>query len=166
MGRTLEQLIADEKPEVVAKAQALAADIMLNIHLAELREKVQKTQVEMAQALGIRQPTVAVMEKPGRDLKLSSLKRYVEGGRRQTAPDIELPDGSLRVCAVSANGRKAQSPLRFPGAGFVHQGSFDTSRRPSKQRGSRRAGCLSAFVLGRIALNKPPALPSRCLACP
>ena len=40
MGRTLEQLIADEKPEVVAKAQALAADIMLNIHLAELREKV------------------------------------------------------------------------------------------------------------------------------
>ena len=67
MGRTLEQLIADEKPEVVAKAQALAADIMLNIHLAELREKVQKTQVEMAQALGIRQPTVAVMEKPGRD---------------------------------------------------------------------------------------------------
>lgn len=64
MGRTLEQLIADEKPEVVAKAQALAADIMLNIHLAELREKVQKTQVEMAQALGIRQPTVAVMEKP------------------------------------------------------------------------------------------------------
>jgi DNA-binding XRE family transcriptional regulator len=69
MGRTLELLITDEKTEVAAEAQAMAADILLNIHLAELREKVQKTQVEMAQALGIRQPTVAVMEKPGRDLK-------------------------------------------------------------------------------------------------
>lgn len=39
MGRTTEQLIADEKPEVVASAQAMATDILLNIHLAELREK-------------------------------------------------------------------------------------------------------------------------------
>ena len=94
MGRNLEQLIADEKPDVVTSAQAMAADILLNINLAELREKVQKTQVEMAHALGIRQPTVAVMEKPGRDLKLSSLKRDVEaaGGKLKLA--VELPDGS------------------------------------------------------------------------
>ena len=65
MGRTLEQLIADEKPEVVADAQAMATEMLLNIHLAELREKVQKTQVEMAQALGITQPTVAVWKSRG-----------------------------------------------------------------------------------------------------
>ncbi|MEN3751684.1 helix-turn-helix domain-containing protein [Mangrovibacter sp. SLW1] len=94
MGRTLEQIIAAEKKGVVAEAQAQAADIMLNIHLAELREKVQKTQVEMAQALGIRQPTVAGMEKPGRDLKLSTLKRYVEATGGKLRLDIELPDGT------------------------------------------------------------------------
>ncbi|MFP1903855.1 transcriptional regulator [Lonsdalea quercina] len=94
MGRTLEQLLADEKPEVVADAQAMAADILLNIHLAELREIVQKTQVEMAQTLGIRQPTVAGMEKPGRDLKLSTLKRYVEAAGGKLRLDVELPDGS------------------------------------------------------------------------
>lgn len=94
MGRTLEQLLADEKPEVVADAQAMVADILLNIHLAELREKVQKTQVEMAQTLGIRQPTVAGMEKPGRDLKLSTLKRYVEAAGGKLRLDVELPDGS------------------------------------------------------------------------
>lgn len=92
MGRTLEQIIAAEKKGVVAEAQA--ADIMLNIHLAELREKVQKTQVEMAQALGIRQPAVAGMEKPGRDLKLSTLKRYVEAAGGKLRLDIELPDGT------------------------------------------------------------------------
>ncbi|EXU74642.1 MULTISPECIES: helix-turn-helix domain-containing protein [Erwinia] len=94
MGRTLEQLIADEKPEVVADAQTTATEILLNIHLAELREKVQKTQVEMAQSLGIRQPTVAAMEKPGRDLKLSTLKRYVEAAGGRLRVDVELPDGS------------------------------------------------------------------------
>ncbi|VTM10204.1 Antitoxin HigA [Raoultella terrigena] len=94
MGRTLEQLLADEKAEVVADAQTMATDILLNIHLAELREKVQKTQVEMAQALGIRQPTVASMEKQGRDLKLSTLKRYVEAAGGKLRLDVELPDGS------------------------------------------------------------------------
>ncbi|MGO3414603.1 MAG: helix-turn-helix domain-containing protein [Kluyvera intermedia] len=94
MGRTLEQLLADEKLDVVADAQAMAADILLNIHLAELREKVQKTQVEMAEVLGIRQPTVASMEKPGRDMKLSTLKRYVEATGGKLRFDVELPDGS------------------------------------------------------------------------
>lgn len=94
MGSTLEQLLANEQPQVVAEAQAMATDILLNIHLATLRERVQKTQVEMANALGIRQPTIAGMEKPGRDLKLSTLKRYVEATGGKLRLDIELPDGS------------------------------------------------------------------------
>ncbi|MCL6379458.1 helix-turn-helix domain-containing protein [Pectobacterium brasiliense] len=94
MGRTLEQLIADEKPDVVVEAHAIAVDMLLNIHLAELRERVQKTQVEMAQVLGLKQPTIAGMEKPGRDLKLSTLKRYVEATGSKLRLDVELPDGS------------------------------------------------------------------------
>ena len=76
MARTLEQILAVEKSEVIAEAREKAAEMLLNIHLAELRELVQKTQVEVAQTLGIKQPTVAEMEKRGRDLKLSSLKRF------------------------------------------------------------------------------------------
>ncbi|MDY0970713.1 helix-turn-helix domain-containing protein [Siccibacter turicensis] len=94
MGRTLEQLLADEKPQVVAAAQAQAQDMLLNIHLAELREQVAKTQVEMAERLGVKQPTVAGMEKPGRDIKLSTLKRYVEAAGGKLRLDVELPDGS------------------------------------------------------------------------
>lgn len=94
MSKTLEQLIAGQTPEVVAKAQTLAQEMLLNIHLAELRERVQKTQNEMAQELGLKQPTVAVMEKQGRDIKLSTLKRYVERTGSKLRIDIELPDGS------------------------------------------------------------------------
>jgi hypothetical protein len=42
MAKTLEQLIAKEKPSVVAKARERAAEIMLDIHLAELRERAKK----------------------------------------------------------------------------------------------------------------------------
>ncbi|WP_367165377.1 helix-turn-helix domain-containing protein [Kosakonia cowanii] len=94
MSKTLEQLIAEQTPEVVAKAQTLSQEMLLNIHLAELRERVQKTQNEMAQELGLKQPTVAVMEKQGRDIKLSTLKRYVEATGSKLRIDIELPDGS------------------------------------------------------------------------
>ncbi|MEL4014769.1 transcriptional regulator [Dryocola clanedunensis] len=94
MVTSLEQLLAEEKPEVVAAARAMADEMLLDIHLAELRERVQKTQAEMAIALGIKQPTVAVMEKPGRDIKLSSLKRYVEAAGGKLRMDVELPDGT------------------------------------------------------------------------
>ncbi|KJV31106.1 helix-turn-helix domain-containing protein [Pantoea sp. SM3] len=94
MGRTLEQILAAERPEVVAEANAMAEEVLLNIHLAELRERVKKTQVEIAQQLNIKQPTVAGMEKPGRDLKLSTLKRYVEATGGKLRLNIELPDGS------------------------------------------------------------------------
>ncbi len=62
MARTLDQILANEKPEVVASAQAATTEMLLNIHLAELRERVQKTQGEIALALGIKQPTVSDIE--------------------------------------------------------------------------------------------------------
>lgn len=94
MGKSLRQLLAEEKPEVAAAARVQADEILLNIHLAELREKVNKTQVEMAQALGIKQPTVAGMEKQGRDVKLSTLRRYVDAIGGKLNIDVELPDGT------------------------------------------------------------------------
>ena len=100
MGKSLRQLLAEEKPEVAAAARVQADEILLNIHLAELREKVKKTQVEMAQALGIKQPTVAGMEKPGRDVKLSTLRRYVDAIGGKLNIDVELPDGTQYMFRV------------------------------------------------------------------
>src|SRR5690554_6764153 len=94
MARTLKQILATEKPEVVANARKAAAEILLDIHLAELREKMNLTQTELAKELGVKQPTVSDMEKPGRDLRLSSLKRYVEASGGKLRLDIEIPDGT------------------------------------------------------------------------
>ncbi|MEX6215942.1 transcriptional regulator [Providencia hangzhouensis] len=100
MARTLDQMLATEKPEVVAKAQKAATEMLLNIHLAELRDCMNLTQGEIAASLGVRQPTVSEMEKPGRDLKLSSIKRYVEASGGKLRLDVELPDGTHYGFAV------------------------------------------------------------------
>lgn len=44
--------MANEKPEVVAQAQELATKMLLNIHLAELRERAALIQNELALATG------------------------------------------------------------------------------------------------------------------
>ncbi|RBO84654.1 helix-turn-helix domain-containing protein [Marinomonas aquiplantarum] len=94
MARTLDKLISDQKPEIVKNARKKADDMVLGIHLAELRERMQITQEDMANTLGVKQPTIAGMERKGRDVKLSTLKRYVEGAGGKLTLDVELPDGS------------------------------------------------------------------------
>ena len=94
MARTLQEIMASEKPEVVKKAKSIASEILLNIHLAELREKVALTQKDLAGAMGVKQPTIAGMEKIGQDIKLSSLKKYIEATGGKLNIDIEMADGS------------------------------------------------------------------------
>lgn len=94
MTRTLKELLAEEKPEIVGSARQEADNILMDIHLAEIRCLAEKTQTELAIAMGVKQPTIAKMEREGQDVRLSSLKRYIEslGGRMRI--DVELPDGS------------------------------------------------------------------------
>lgn len=94
MARTLDKLISDQKPEIVKNARKKADEMVLGIHLAQLRERMQITQEDMANTLGVKQPTIAGMERKGRDVKLSTLKRYVEGAGGKLTVDVELPDGS------------------------------------------------------------------------
>lgn len=94
MARTLDKLISEQKPEIVKNARKKAEDMVLGIHLAQLRERMQITQEDMANTLGVKQPTIAGMERKGRDVKLSTLKRYVEGAGGKLTVDVELPDGS------------------------------------------------------------------------
>lgn len=100
MARSLKDILDKEKPEVVAKAKTMAADMLLEISLAEIRKELEVTQMKVAEAMGVKQPTVAGMEKPGQDMKLSSLKRYVEAAGGKLRLDVELPDGSHKGFSI------------------------------------------------------------------
>lgn len=94
MARTLEEILSKEDPQVIEQAKKLASEMLLDINLSELRKRAELTQNEVAKAMGIKQPTVAGMEKVGQDIMLSSLKKYVEATGGKLRLDIEMSDGS------------------------------------------------------------------------
>ena len=94
MTKTFEEILANEDPQVVEQAKAMATAMLLDINLAELRKRAELTQTQVGNAMGIKQPTVAGMEKVGQDIKLSSLKKYIEATGGKLRLDIEMSDFS------------------------------------------------------------------------
>lgn len=58
-----------------------------------MREELQLSQKQVADAMGISQPAVTQLEQRGNDLKLATLKRYVEAMGGKLSLDVELPTG-------------------------------------------------------------------------
>lgn len=97
---TYEQMMATGQSEVSDLVQEVEKAELPEVHLAALREQMNLTQLELANALGVKQPTVSDMEKPGRDLRLSSLKRYVEAAGGKLSVNVELPDGTHCLLSI------------------------------------------------------------------
>ncbi len=69
---------------------------VVDLHLSKIREIAELSQTQIAEAMGVKQPTVASLEKKGKDVRLMTLKRYVEATGCKLKINIELPDGSSR----------------------------------------------------------------------
>ena len=93
MAKSLNELLKKVNPDVVQAAKERAEQEILEMRLSMLREQLELSQVEMAQRLGISQPSIANLEKRGQEIKLSSLKRYVEAMGGKLTLDVQLPDG-------------------------------------------------------------------------
>ncbi|MFP6821898.1 helix-turn-helix domain-containing protein, partial [Acinetobacter sp.] len=48
---------------------------------------------ELAEILGIKQPSLSAIENRGHDLKISTIKKYVEAMGGKLRIDVELPTG-------------------------------------------------------------------------
>ncbi len=94
MSRTFEQLLEQEKPEIVKRAKEKTTIMLLEIHLAELRKQAEFTQKQLADIMGVKQPTIAGIEKEGQDIKLSTLKKYVNSLGGKLTIDVELSNGN------------------------------------------------------------------------
>lgn len=84
----LNRLPKERRDRIIAASDRLHAEYLT---LQELRKAKELTQTELAEVLGVRQATVAQMEKRS-DLMLSTLRGYVEamGGRLSLV--VEFPD--------------------------------------------------------------------------
>lgn len=90
---TLKELMAQQSAESQERIAA-KVDVMRRIvALSQLREELNVSQTELAEAMGVKQPTVAKIEQPGNDPRLSTLKRYVSALGGEMSIDVTLPNG-------------------------------------------------------------------------
>ena len=90
---TLGKLLKKQSAEALAKIEARAEEIRREITLAKIREELNLSQTELAQSLGISQPSIAKLENVDTAPKLSTLKRYIKALGGELSIDVTLPNG-------------------------------------------------------------------------
>ena len=93
MTKTLQELLAESSLDSQARIQQLAEQLFLENQLYRIREELEISQKELAQTLGIKQPSLSAIENRGNDLKISTMKKYVEAMGGKLRIDVELPTG-------------------------------------------------------------------------
>ena len=89
--RSLDQVMADLPPERRARIEARAAEMLAEIDsLQAVRKLAGKTQAQIAQALGKKQPSIQKMEKQA-DFYVSTLRRFVEAAGGSVEIRVTLP---------------------------------------------------------------------------
>lgn len=95
--KTLRDAIDARPPESQARIKAMADEMILETGLQLMRDELQLSQKSLAETMGISQPAVAQIEQRGNDVKLATLKRYIEAMGGKLSLTVELPEGGARV---------------------------------------------------------------------
>ncbi|KHD27525.1 transcriptional regulator [Xenorhabdus nematophila] len=69
--------------------------MLLETQLYQIREALALSQTQVAKNLGIAQSSVAAIEQRGNELKISTLKKYIEAMGGEMTLGVKLPDGKL-----------------------------------------------------------------------
>lgn len=101
MGRSRSEIMAalpeDRRRHIEARAQELVAEVE---GLKALRQLAERSQEQIAETLGVKQPSVHKIERQT-DLYLSTLRRFVEAAGGKLELRVELPGkGVLHLTGV------------------------------------------------------------------
>ena len=96
----LEELIVQRSPESQERIKNKTDQKIIEIRLRQLREELELSQFQLAEKMGISQPAIAAIEARGDEIKLSSLKKYVEALGGKLSLNLKLPTGDGRVFQI------------------------------------------------------------------
>ncbi len=91
---TLNDYIAGLPENDQADIWQMAQELILETGLQLMREELQFSQKQLAEKMGVTQPAIAAIEQRGNDLKVITLKRYVEAMGGKLSLLVQLPEGS------------------------------------------------------------------------
>lgn len=91
-----EKLKKQMGPERLAQVREKAKEIMAEMLLAEIRKEVGFTQEDLAEKLGVKQPTLSRLESQD-DMQISTLRRLVAALGGQLELIVHMPGGDIRI---------------------------------------------------------------------
>ncbi|MDE1476334.1 helix-turn-helix transcriptional regulator [Xenorhabdus bovienii] len=95
--KTLRDAVAARSPESRARIKEMADEMILETGLQLMREELQFSQKSLAESMGVSQPAITQIEQRGNDVKLATLKRYIEAMGGKLSLTVELPEGGGRI---------------------------------------------------------------------
>ena len=109
LGSTLEEMIAAMPSESQARIAARTAELHAEVEgLKALRHLAARSQEQIAQSLGIKQPAIVKIERQT-DLYLSTLRRFVEAAGGTLELRVELPgSGVMRLTGMGQLNARAE----------------------------------------------------------
>jgi transcriptional regulator with XRE-family HTH domain len=96
MKKKFSELQAGMDPKRLDRSKVRAKEMMAEMLLAEIRRQAGLTQEELAETLGIKQPSLSKLESQS-DMQISTLQRLIEalGGNLEVV--AHLPGGDVRI---------------------------------------------------------------------
>ncbi|PQQ28620.1 helix-turn-helix domain-containing protein [Photorhabdus hindustanensis] len=95
--KTLKDKIREFSVEDRTDIKQMADEMILETGLQLMREELNISQKKLADSLGVSQPAITQIEQRGNDIKLATLKRYVEAMGGKLSLTVELPTGDGRI---------------------------------------------------------------------
>lgn len=96
MAKKFSQLLAQFPPERLARIEEETQALLQEMALADLRKARNMSQTELARNMGIKQPSVADMEKRA-DMYISTLRSLIEGMGGKLEIVARFPDVEVRI---------------------------------------------------------------------
>jgi transcriptional regulator with XRE-family HTH domain len=106
MAKTLQKMLAGRSQESLEHIQEMADALILETQLYRIREELEISQKQLAETLGIKQPSLSAIENRGGDLKISTMKKYVEAmGAGIKVRFITAADLMIQLAAANQQGK-------------------------------------------------------------
>ena len=106
MARNFKELEAKMSPQRRARIEALARDTLAEMLLAEIRRQAGLTQVDLAETLGIKQPSLSKLEAQD-DMQISTLRHIVNALGGELELIANLPGGAIKLTQFKDDKRSA-----------------------------------------------------------
>ena len=96
MARNFKELEAKMSPQRLARIDLMARETMVEMLLAEIRRQAGLTQTDLANALGIKQPSLSKLEAQ-EDMQISTLRRIIKALGGEMGIIANLPGGTVKL---------------------------------------------------------------------